>query len=82
MPHTSANGYMFSLLNKADEISLKLSKEKAEKFKAEYNATIFKQHVAVIKGYVKIPNGMLNIIEAPGKYLDQGYEHVMTLKPK
>lgn len=82
MPHTSANGYMFSLLNKADEINLKLSKEKAEKFKSEYNATIFKQHVAVIKGYVKIPNGMLNIIEAPGKYLDQGYEHVMTLKPK
>lgn len=82
MPHTSANGYMFSLLNKADEISLKLSKEKAEKFKSEYNATIFKQHVAVIKGYVKIPNGMLNIIEASGKYLDQGYEHVMTLKPK
>ena len=30
-----------------------------EKFKAEHNATIFKSHGAVVKEYVKIPDGIL-----------------------
>ncbi len=32
MPYTSANGYMFSLFNKACEIGIRFSKEVQEKF--------------------------------------------------
>lgn len=35
MPYTSANGYMFSLLNKAGEIGIRCSKEAQEKYLKE-----------------------------------------------
>ena len=40
MPYTSANGYMFSLLNKDAELGIRLSKESGERFKEEHNTTI------------------------------------------
>ena len=33
MPYTSANGYMFSLFNKAGEIGIRLSKDAQKAFK-------------------------------------------------
>ena len=41
MPYTSANSYMFSLLNKDAELGIRLSKESGERFKEEHNSTIF-----------------------------------------
>ena len=41
MPYTSANGYMFSLLNKAGEIGIRFSKEVQEKYLEEFSTTIF-----------------------------------------
>ncbi|WP_299103354.1 hypothetical protein [uncultured Winogradskyella sp.] len=38
MIYTSSNGYMFTLLNKAGEIGIRLPKETANKFKAKYDA--------------------------------------------
>jgi len=51
MPYTSANGYMFSLLNKAGEFGIRLPKERGTEFKEKYNSTIFKSHGAIIKDY-------------------------------
>ena len=36
MPYTSANGYMFSLLNKDAELGIRLSKEAQKKFLEDY----------------------------------------------
>lgn len=41
---TSANGYVFSQLNKAREIGKWLSKESGVRFREEYNATGFKSY--------------------------------------
>ncbi len=83
MPYTSANGYMFSLLNKEDEIGIRLSKESQASFKEKYNATIFKSHGAVMRDYVKIPDELLHsdrkLIE---NLLDESFEFVMSLPPK
>ena len=37
MPYTSANGYMFSLLNKAGEIGIRFSKEVQKKYLEEFS---------------------------------------------
>ena len=82
MPYTSANGYMFSLLNKDAELGIRLSKESGERFKKEHNTTIFKSYGAVMRGYVLIPDGMLEDLKVLATYLDEAYDHVMSLKPK
>ena len=82
MPYTSANGYMFSLLNKAGEIGIRFSKEVQEKYMNEFNTTIYKSYGAVMKGYILIPENMLADLDTLAKYLDESYDYVMTLEPK
>lgn len=82
MPYTSANGYMFSLFNKANEIGIRFSKEAQEKYIKEWNTTLYESHGAVIKGYVLIPERMLEDLDALAVYLDESYDYVMSLEPK
>jgi hypothetical protein len=82
MPYTSANGYMFSLLNKDGEIGIRFSKEAQTKYLEEFNTTLFHSYGAVMKGYVLIPDEMLKDLDKLAKYLDESYDHVMTLPPK
>ena len=82
MPYTSANGYMFSLLNKDAELGIRLSKESGERFKEEHETTIFRSYGAVIRGYVLIPDAMLDDLETLATYLDEAYDYVMSLEPK
>lgn len=82
MPYTSANGYMFSQLNKAGEIGIRFSKEVQEKYLKEFDTTVFKSYGAVLKGYVLIPEKMLVDLDALAKYLDESYDYVMSLEPK
>lgn len=82
MPYTSANGYMFSLLNKAGEIGIRFSKEVQEKYLGEWDTTLYKSYNAIMHGYVLIPESMLNDLDNLAKYLDESYDYVMTLEPK
>ena len=82
MPYTSANGYMFSFLNKEGEIGIRLPKEAGKKFMEEHNSTIFKSHGAVMKDYVLVPDEMLENLELVGEYLQIGFDYVMSLEQK
>ena len=82
MPYTSANGHMFSLLNKAGEIGIRFSKEVQKKYMEEFNSTIFKSYNAVMRGYVLIPESMLEDLDRVARYLDESYDYVMSLEPK
>lgn len=82
MPYTSANGHMFSLLNKAGELGFRLSKEDGEKFIEAYQTTRFKSHGAFVRGYVLIPESMFNDKELVASYLDKAHQYVLSLKPK
>ncbi len=82
MPYTSANGYMFSLFNKAGEIGLRFSKEVQEKYIKEFETTIYKSYNAVMRGYVLIPECMLKDLGKLSEYLDESYDYVMSLPPK
>jgi len=83
MPYTSANGYMFSLLNKAGEIGIRFCKEDQQSFIEKYNTTIYKSYGAVMKGYVLIPNAMLEgELDLVVSYLRKSHDYVMSLAPK
>lgn len=82
MPYTSANGYMFSLLNKDGEIGIRFSKEVQKKYLEEFNTTLYKSYNAVMQGYVLIPEEMLKDLDNVAKYLDESYDYVMSLEPK
>lgn len=82
MPHTSANGHMFTLFNKAGEIGIRLSKETGEKFIKEYRTTPFKSHGAFMRGYVLVPEKLYDNMELLSSYLEESYKYVMSLEPK
>ena len=82
MLFTSANGHMFSQLNRAGEIGIRLSKEDGEKFIKKYKSSLFRSYGAVMKGYVVVPESMLDDMNLAAKYLQQSYEFVLALPPK
>ena len=82
MPYTSANGYMFSLLNKAGEIGIRFSKEVQEQYFDKFNTTYFKSYGATMKGYILVTKAMLDDLDELSKYLDESYDYVMSLEPK
>ncbi|MEP5611458.1 MAG: hypothetical protein ABJP45_04380 [Cyclobacteriaceae bacterium] len=82
MPYTAANTHMFSLLNKAGELGIRLSKESGEKFMAEHDTTLYKSYGAIMRGYVLIPEKLYEDVEYLSSVLNEGYEYVMSLKPQ
>ena len=55
VPYTSANGHMFSLLNKDAELGFRYSKQVQEKYLEEWGTTLFKSHGATMRGYTIDP---------------------------
>ena len=82
MPYTSANGHMFSLLNKAGEIGIRFSKEVQKRYIEEFDSTIFKSYNSIMHGYVLIPENMLEDLDNVARYLDESYDYVMSLERK
>lgn len=82
VPYTSANGHMFSLLNKEGEIGLRFSKEVQKRYIEEFNSTLYKSHNAIMHGYVLIPENMLEDLDNVSRYLDESFDYVMSLDPK
>jgi hypothetical protein len=82
MPYTSANGYMFSLFNKAGEIGIRFSKDVQEKYMKELNTTYYKSYGAKMKGYILIPEELLADLDNLANYLNESYDYVMSLEPK
>jgi hypothetical protein len=82
VPYTSANGHMFSILNKDSELGFGYSKEVQEKYIEEWGTTIFKSHRAVMRGYVLLPDHMFEDLDKLSEYLNESYDYVMSLEPK
>ena len=82
MPYTSANGYMFSLLNKEGDIGIRFSIQVQEKYIKELDTTLYRSYGAVMKGYILIPDKMLEDLDILSNYLNESYDYVMSLEPK
>lgn len=82
MRYTSANGYMFSMLNKDGELGIRLPKATGNEFMQAHQTTGYKSHGATMKDYVLIPDSMYNNMELLAALLEEAYQHVMSLPPK
>lgn len=82
VPCTTANGHMFSMLNKDGEIGIRFSKEVQKKYIEEWDTTIFKSYNSIMHGYVLIPENMLQDLDNVARYLNESYDYVMSLEPK
>jgi hypothetical protein len=82
VPYTSANGHMFSLINKEGELGVRFSKEIQQKYLEKLSTTTFKSHGATMRGYVLMPESICSDPDQLAQYLDEGYDYVMTLEPK
>ncbi len=82
MVYTSANGHMFSQLNKAGELGIRFSKEVQKKYMDEWATTTFKSYGATMKGYVLVPEEMWDDLDRLVGYLNESYDYVMSLDPK
>ncbi|MBT8282585.1 MAG: hypothetical protein KJO86_02520 [Muriicola sp.] len=82
MPYTSANGYMFSQLNKAGELGIRFSKEVQQKYMEVYNTTLFKSYNAIMQGYILITEEMMKDHNRIVELLNESYDHVKSLPPK
>jgi hypothetical protein len=82
VPNTSANGHMFSFINKDGELGMRFSKPVQEAYFNKYQTTFLKSHGAVMKGYILITEAMLNDKMTLVKLLNESYDYVMSLEPK
>jgi len=82
MPYTSANGHMFSLFNKANELGIRFSKDVQKKYMEEYNTTLFKSYNSIMHGYILIKEEMLKDEDNLIRLLNESYDYVMSLEPK
>jgi hypothetical protein len=82
MPYTSANGHMFSLLNKAGELGIRFSKEVQAKYVEELPTTTFLSYGATMRGYILVPKEICSDPDQLADYLNEAYDYVMILEPK
>ncbi len=82
MPYTSANGHMFSQINKEGQLGIRFGKEKQERYMKEWGSDHFMSYGAKMKGYVLVPDAMWNDLDTLAQYLNEGYDYVMSLEPK
>jgi hypothetical protein len=80
--YTSANGHMFSILNKDGELGFRYSKIVQEKYIQEWQTTTFKSYGATMRGYVLVPEDILEDLDKLADYLNESYDYVMSLPPK
>jgi len=82
MPYTSANGYMFSLINKAGELGIRFDKKVQEAYFDKYNTEQFMSHGAKMKGYIIIPDELIMKETDMLNLLNESFDYVMSLPPK
>lgn len=82
MPYTSANGHMFSQLNKKGELGIRFSKEVQEAYFKSLNTSYFISYGAKMNGYVHIPEGLWETPETIEKLLIESYNFVMSIPAK
>ena len=81
--YTSSNGYMFSFVNKANEIGIRLSKEDTKIFGENYTIQPFISHGAKMRDYVLIPEEALNYNwNFITNMLQKSFEYVNSLPEK
>lgn len=81
-PYTSRNGHMFSFLDADGTMALRLSKELGAEFLEKYDTGPVIQYGSVMRGYVSIPDELLQDTGKLVDWFDKAFEWIGTLEPK
>ena len=82
MPYTSRNGHMFSFLDPAGPLALRLPADAREEFMAQYPISLAEQHGHTMAEYVVVPNALLERTDELATWLARSHDWIGTLKPK
>jgi len=82
MPYTSLNGHMFSFLDAAGVLSLRLPADAREEFLSRYGTTLAVQHGRTMQEYVVVPDDLLDRTDELQPWLARAHDWIGTLKPK
>ncbi len=82
MPYTSSNGYMYSQVNKAGEIGIRLSKERQKELNESHELGPFKSYGATMKDYVMLSDEIISDEAFACSLLEEGLAFVNSLPPK
>lgn len=81
-PHTSRNGHMFSFLDGAGVMALRLSDELTEDFRSTYESGDVTQYGSTMRGYSSVPAELLADTDALAVWFDRSWEWIGTLPAK
>ena len=82
MPYTSRNGHMFSFLDPAGSMALRLSADDRDAFLAMYRTRLAEQHGRVMQEFVVVPDDLLERTDELAEWFARSHEWIGTLKPK
>jgi len=80
-PYTSANGHMFSQINKDDELGIRLPKPRQKELLEQYGAGAFKSYGATMRDYVCLTGEMLGTPGLITALLQEGFAFVSAMPP-
>ena len=81
--YTSSNGYMFSFVNKVNQIGIRLSKEDTTYFGTKYEIEPFISHGSKMREYVLISaDALKNDWNFVAEMLQKSFEYVNSLPSK
>lgn len=81
-PYTSRNGYMTSFIDKAGEVSLRLSKADQAEFIETYESRVPVQYGKNMPDFAVVPGALLDDLEALRPWFVRSWDFVGTLEPK
>ncbi|HLY70624.1 MAG TPA: hypothetical protein VKR53_12905, partial [Puia sp.] len=82
VPYTSANGHMFSYLEKDGSLGLRLPSDLLEAFLKKYKTTLFTSYGIIKKEFALVPDKLLKNTDELKLYFEASYQYVMSLKPR
>ena len=80
-PYTSANGHMFSQINKDDQLGIRLPKPSQKALLEAYAAGPFKSYGASMRDYVCLTDEMLADEALVTSLLEEGFAFVSAMPP-
>lgn len=80
-PCTARNGHMLSFMDAKGAMALRLSDALQQDFLARYDSGPVIQYGSVMRGYLSVPNDLLEKTDELRDWFDKSYEWVGTLEP-
>ena len=80
--YTSLNGHMFSFVDKTGEFAFRYSEAQKKELIEEIGGKESIQHNSVMRGYVVLPENIMDDFDKLAELFKESYEYIGSLKPK